>query len=318
MAYWACRSCTVYAQNMNHRMKQMEERLVTINQAVETNAGKITEVDKKVEKISSKLKERDDKADKVAKQTEFNIYEELKERDSRKLNVIIYGVGELTETGCSGKDRLDWDKKSCDNIFRALELELKGIDLKFCRRVGEKGTEPRPMVVGFYTETERAQLLRKAKNLDKTNYSEVNISADLTKRQRDEEKDMKKEAEKRNNLMSESEKAKNLEWIVVGARGEERLIKTVPREQPSRRGGETRGGRGRLRGSRGGITRGGLASGSNSIPIGNGPETTETEMETGVEGETDPETEEEEVVGTRRKGRKRSGDKASMGPPTKR
>jgi hypothetical protein len=26
-AYWACRPCTVYAQGMNHRLKQMEEKL---------------------------------------------------------------------------------------------------------------------------------------------------------------------------------------------------------------------------------------------------------------------------------------------------
>jgi hypothetical protein len=336
MAYWACRPCTAYAKNMNHRMKQMEEQMVAINKAVEGNAAKMEETDKRVEEIDKKLEEREGKLEKVVRQTEFNIYEELKERDSRKTNVILYGVGELADTKSTGKDRLEWDRKSCDNIFRALELDLEATDLKFCRRVGEKGDKPRPMVIGFYTELERAQLLKKAKKLADTHYSDVGISADLTKRQREEEKEMKKEAERRNTQLTETDKSKNLEWLVVGARGEKRLIKTLPRDQPAQRVGEVRGKRGRPRGTRGGTVRGGLsrgavASGSNSIPIGNRPETRVSEKETESEGEeedTEGETEtemdiEEETAqetreDTRGKRKKRSGEKANVGPPLKR
>jgi TFIIF-interacting CTD phosphatase-like protein len=315
-------------------MKQMEEKLTAVNQTVEGNTAKLKEIDRKLEQVDKKLEEKDDSLEKVAKKTEFNIYEELKERESRRTNVIIHGVGELTDKGCSGKDRLDWDKKSCDNIFRALELDMKSDDLKFCRRVGEKGDDPRPMVIGFYTEMERAQLLRVARKLDKTNYSDVNISADLTKRQRDEEKDMKKEAERRNTLLTETDKAKNWEWIVVGARGEKRLIKTVPREQPAQRTGEVRGRRGRPRGTRGGtarggLSRGGVASGSNSIPISSRPEVRVTEKEASSEEEeeegemgTEMEVGEEAGEGTRvnvrGKRKERSGEKAQVGPPLKR
>jgi hypothetical protein len=314
-------------------MKMMEDKLMAVNQTVETNTAKITGVEDKVKEVSRKLEERDDKMEKVVKQTEFNIYEELKERDNRKTNLIIYGVGELSDTGCTGKDRLDWDKKSCDNIFRALELDVKAEDLKFCRRVGEKKAEPRPLVIGFYTEMERAQLLRVAKKLDKTNYCDVNISADLTKRQREEEKDMKKEAERRNTQLTETDKAKNLEWILVGARGEKRLIKTVPRE-PVQRTAEVRGRRGQPRGTRGGtarggLSRGGVASGSNSLPISRREaRDPERELETGSEEEEETEPEsgmevEEETgertrVNARGKRKDRSGEKAQGGPPLKR
>jgi hypothetical protein len=43
---------------------------------------------------------------------------------------------------------------------------------------------------------------------------------DLTQEQRKDEAAMLKEAEERNGCLSEEEKAKNLEWMVVGARGE--------------------------------------------------------------------------------------------------
>jgi hypothetical protein len=35
------------------------------------------------------------------------------------------------------------------NIFRALKLNIGEDAIRFCRRVGEKKEEPRPMVVGF-------------------------------------------------------------------------------------------------------------------------------------------------------------------------
>jgi hypothetical protein len=55
--------------------------------------------------------------------------------------------------------------------------------------------------------------------------------------QREEEKEMKKEADRRNTQLAEQDKAKNLQWMVVGARGEKRIIKAVPREQPGEEAG---------------------------------------------------------------------------------
>jgi hypothetical protein len=41
---------------------------------------------------------------------------------------------------------------------------------------------------------------------------------------------MWKEAESRNEIHSKSDRSKNLQWLVVGARGEKRLVKSTPRE----------------------------------------------------------------------------------------
>ncbi len=65
-------------------------------------------------------------------------------------------------------------------------------------------------MTGFWTEGERAALLKNAKRLEKTAFNNVNVAADLTKMQRDEEKEMKKEAERRNSELSEQDRAKNL------------------------------------------------------------------------------------------------------------
>ena len=334
VGYWACRACSAYAANMNRRMKQIEDRLEQCSKETETNKETLKVMDSKVEKICEELKKKDEKTEKLVKQGESNVYEEMRERELRRLNVVFFKIPELNEKNATGKDKMEWDKKSCCNVFSALELDLGEKSIKFCRRVGEKGEEPRPLVTGFWTEMERAMLLREAKKLEKTVFSDISVTADLTKIQRDEEKDMKKEADKRNAQLSEQDKSKNLRWMVVGARGEKRFVKAVPRDQPAQRGRPTVRGRG-TRGTRGGGV-GGRTSGANNVPIGarppQAPVITETESETETEAESDPGTEKEMESETEtergsqstteratiRGKRKGSGGRAADAPPEKR
>jgi hypothetical protein len=72
--------------------------------------------------------------------------------------------------------------------------------------------------------------------LRNTQFAEVVIIPDLTQEQRKDEADMVNEAEMRNRDLSEEDRAKNLEWMVVGGRGERRMIKGAQRTA-------TRGGR---------------------------------------------------------------------------
>jgi len=37
ITYWACRPCSVYAQGMNHRMKNIEEKLGTVEKGMTEN-----------------------------------------------------------------------------------------------------------------------------------------------------------------------------------------------------------------------------------------------------------------------------------------
>ena len=86
---------------------------------------------------------------------------------------------------------------------------------------------------------DRALLL--SQDTRETEVSEVNFGPDLTKEQRKEEMDMKKEMEDKNRALSADEKAKNLAWRMVGPRGERRLVKGTVREQENIRGGSSRG-----------------------------------------------------------------------------
>ena len=240
VAYWACRPCTVYAQGMNHRMRGIEEDIKEVKKAASENSTEI----RRVEEMVNELKEVVKKQDNVVTREEFEAYkkermEENRERKARELNVVMHGVVENPEEAATGRERWEWDMLTCRNIFKILNLRITEENIKFCRRVGDRGSEARPLIVGLFNTRDRALLL----SLDTrdTEVSRVNFGPDLTKEQRKEESDMKKEMEEKNKALSADEKAKNLAWRMVGPRGERRLVKGTAREQENIRGGSSRG-----------------------------------------------------------------------------
>ena len=155
--------------------------------------------------------------------------------------------------------------EECTRIFTSLMMEEEARnDIKLCRRIGERGLEPRPMVVVLRTEATKSKILEMAKNLRDTEFNEVGIVPDLTVQQRREESQMIEEVERMNEEeLSDEDRAKNLKWQVVGPRGAKRIIKGVEREQYTQRRGAGR----RRSGIRGGNSRG---SGVNRLPLRSG------------------------------------------------
>ena len=191
-------------------------------------------LDKEVKRIGENLKARDDKIDGKLKKNKADVFEEIREREMRKKNAILYRVDEHENEEASGGERREWDRKLCLEILTTLRMGLEESDIKFCRRLGEKGREPRPLCIGFFSEADRDRLLRRGRELEKTRFKEVSICPDLTWMQREEETELRKEAERRNEQeLTEEDTAKNLIWAVVGGKGQRRLVKTTAREQYS-------------------------------------------------------------------------------------
>jgi hypothetical protein len=140
---------------INHRVKQMEEKMAAMQHSMDANTAAVKEVEHKVERLDSAIQKKDEAVEKIVKKSELSIYDKMRERESRRLNVVFHGIGEKERVeGDTGKDRAAWDKKSCGNVFEALNLDMTEEAVKFCRRLGEKGEEPRPLMAGFYTEME--------------------------------------------------------------------------------------------------------------------------------------------------------------------
>jgi hypothetical protein len=205
------------------RFLEVENRVVRSEGIVQDNTKRVDEVEKRQDRVEQALEQEREKMRKERA-------EEMRERDIRKKNVIMHRVGEAADTVKTAEERRAWDMRSCDNIFRALNLDMTSeTAVKFCRRVGEKGEGPRPLIVGMRREWQKEDLLDSAKNLKNTQFADIVVIPDLTKEQRKEEAEMISEAEERNRNLTQEDRAKNLEWMVVGARGERRIVKGVAR-----------------------------------------------------------------------------------------
>ncbi len=219
----------VYAEGMNHRLRQMEERIEKVEQMSEDTAKSVKTVEDRVEALDKALDNMEQGAVKRVKESEHTILEELRERDMRKLNVVLHKVGECENEKAGGKEKKEWDLASCDNIFSEMKTNYSRRDIKFLRRIGEKSNTARPLVVGLFTEQAKKTLLDGARKLKDTFFKDVQIVPDLTKIQREEEEKMRRKAEELNEKLTDDDRAKNLEWMVVGQKGEKRLIKAIPR-----------------------------------------------------------------------------------------
>jgi hypothetical protein len=161
-------------------LKQMEERIGVVEKRVEENKSKLKAVEKKVVSISEELKKSEEKVESAVKNEARSVYEEMREREARRLNVVFYRVDEMEGGRMIGAERQDLGRKSCRNIFQALKLKIMEDSMEFCRRVGKKEEDARPLIVGFYTETERSELLRYGRYLEDTAFSYVTVGPGLT------------------------------------------------------------------------------------------------------------------------------------------
>jgi hypothetical protein len=232
---WNCDSCQASAARLEERMNALEGRFLEVENRVVRSEAVVQEATKRVESVETRQTRLEQEMEKERERARKERTNEMRERDLKRKNVVMHRVGEAGEEVNTIEGRRAWDMRSCDNIFKALKLNLTSEKaVRFCRRVGEKGAGPRPLVVGLRREEQKEELLENAKNLRNTQFSEVVIIPDLTQEQRKDEADMISDAEERNRNLSAEDRAKNLEWMVVGARGEKRLIKGVKRTEAAR------------------------------------------------------------------------------------
>ena len=260
---WNCNSCLASSARLERTVIAFEARLKETETVSTKTVNELKRVDGDLAQLRKEFEAEKEKTRKAAQQKEdqYVSKEEYREREARKTNVIMHRVKEPEEEIRTAEERRQQDMEECTKIFTSLMMEEARNDIKLCRRIGERGQDPRPMVVVLRTEATKSKILEMAKNLRDTEYKEVGIVPDLTVQQRREESQMTEEVERMNEEeLSDEDRAKNLKWLVVGPRGAKKIIKGVEREQYMQR----RGARGRRSGARGGSSRG---TGVNRMPL---------------------------------------------------
>ena len=156
-------------------------------------------------------------------------------RESKKLNVIVFGLQALNAV----EESVQIDE-ILTNIFETIGFKLRPVEDFEIIRSYWKNCDQMPWVIKFTNHGNRDCILRnsnKIKNNEK--YKNVNFYPELTKRQLRDEAEMKKEVEKRNKLMKESnpEEAKHYVWKLIGMKGQRRLKKVHRRvrKEPRKR-----------------------------------------------------------------------------------
>lgn len=250
--FWACEGCTSAFSNLTKRMTVFEKDMAELKLTVNNNKESIKEVSEKVDKVTETVKEdmkkrKDQNCDLIAEATK-KMSAELRERESRKNNLVLYGLWEPPQE-VKGRDRKEGDLESVGDLFEAMSarVDVKE-DIKFSYRLGpltdKVYDDPRPMCIGFHKTEVKDMLLMKAKNISKTqHFYNVSMAPDLTAQQRAEDKALVKEAEDKNKAMSEEDQEN---WIFrcIGPKGQ-RTIARLRVDQGGR--GPPRTGRGPAR-----------------------------------------------------------------------
>ena len=242
---WRCDSCNASAAMLDNKITKLQSQVKEVAEKVVRAEGAVQDVTRRVNTVEERQDKVEDLLDKERERVRRERIDETRERDLRKKNVIIHRMPEAGDDVASVGERKEWDMQSVENLLKAVKLPLTKSAIRFCRRIGERGAEPRPLVVGFMRESHKEDLLEVARELINTAFSEVGVVPDLTQEQRRDEAELNLTAEKRNAERSEDDMAKNLIWKVVGRRGEKRLVKVTAREGDGDRAGVDRGESGR-------------------------------------------------------------------------
>lgn len=233
-------------------------------------------IQKDVSTVTNTVKNLQETQQRITEETTDSVFDELRERENRKPNLVIHNLVEPDGNLKTGLERKEADLEMVKKIFTVIGCgEDLDDNIKFSSRIGEKGensTNPRPFLMGFKDIKLKERILHNARKLAGSEYSEISLVPDLTQRQRKEENELRSTADKRNSEMNEQDSL-NWEWKVIGPRGDRRLIR-VRRQYQDGRITQERGrgrGRGQMRGQgrdRGRGHPGGRGERDRSLPPG--------------------------------------------------
>jgi hypothetical protein len=215
-AFWVCRPCQSFGQRVQHQFAESNRRHDATEKRVDANARKIEDAERNIEELRDELKKVTEGLNKESEQREDKLCDEMQEREVRRMNLILHGVDEQPDGIRGNVERMVKDKERCEKIFKAVKARTRKEDLRFCRRIGERGAEPHPIVIGLENEEEKRHILGRAKELRNTNFRDVSIVPDLTRKQRNREARMKEEADEKNKTLTAEERSRNVKWMVVG------------------------------------------------------------------------------------------------------
>ena len=235
--FWACQACRVVAIKFDKRMKELDKRIDEVEATANENKTDIKALQTDIVTIKESVANEKPDLTKVQSATTSSVFNEISERDKRKLNIVVHGLDEAGKAIKDGKDRAAFDIGKLQELIDELDLELDAQDrelVRFAKRLGQPtdGATPRPLLVGLGSSEMVEEVTSVANKSLKTKpapWSGKSVVRDLTAMQRTEEKKLYTQADDLNKQLN-ADDAKKFIHKVVGPRGERRIAK-LPRKQ---------------------------------------------------------------------------------------
>ena len=244
---FVCDTCVKVSTKIKKEIQHLQVKQAEMREDIEINKEEIAATKRRMDKVERKVEDLDPA--KIIEQSRDGMLRELRERETRKDNLVIHQVEEPTMG--TGQERKEHDMKKVLRIMDFIQCPLTSEGIKFIFRAGERREDrpgPRPIIICLKDSSMRKSILENTRKLASSHYERISITPDLTPLQRKEEDGLRKEAESRNNAMDKEERL-NFEWVLVGMKGQRILIK---RRVHHPDGGAPRWTRGGVTGGRGG------------------------------------------------------------------
>ena len=234
-----CMICRKLVGKINFSLRALQGQIKEINSQLQTAklerdymTAKIEKMENESAQVTTKIvsieKEVGEEVAKAKEEVKEEMTVELKEREEKSVNLVVYGVKESDKA--TGAEKQAEDVEAVNKMAEAIGVELKGaVEVRY--RAGKKvpeATRPRPMVVRIEDEETREKIVANARKLArKEEWKEVFVARDLTYKQRMEanklEEKLRKDAERMND-QAKNEGRVGGSYKVVGVRAKSRRV----------------------------------------------------------------------------------------------
>ena len=230
-----CAVCRKITGMLNNSMKDMEAKMSKMEAQLQTAVLERKILAEKIENMENKNRQVKENVmnlegevtsgmEKAKEEVKVELRGEMREREEKRNNIVIYGLKESTET--DGKKRKEEDEEKVKKMATEIDIEFKGEIRSIYRARPAAGKpaddRPCPLVVTIEDDETREGILANARRMaGKDEWKRVFVAHDLTWRQREEmrkeEGKLREDAEKR--TKEANEKGDMGKCIVVGQRG---------------------------------------------------------------------------------------------------
>ena len=228
---YTCKSCISGSGILTARLIEIDKRVGQVEKQALENSVEITKVREEAIKTSKRVDTLEKNMDSTVETTKESVFAEMNERENRKLNLIFHGIPEPSLDLRTGEEKKEADLQQVDKVLKAIKVPTQP-DIKFCTRLGKLNpnipSQTRPVLIGMQDLETKKLILAAARNLKGTEFEKVGIVPDLTKQQRQQEANLWKEAETRNQDMSQEESL-NFQWRPTGPKGQQVLSRVRKR-----------------------------------------------------------------------------------------